>query len=73
MWGQENFCSCPKLLALEFCVSRANFVDLDFGEELSMSLHGKVSKCVAIAIHVKNSLRRVLPCITSSVSLFSRA
>ena len=36
MWGQEDFCSCPKLLELEFLAFRANFADLGFGEELSM-------------------------------------
>ena len=53
MWGQANFCSCPKLSELEFCVLRANFADLGFGKELLMPPHGKVSKCVAIAIYVK--------------------
>ena len=53
MWGQVNFRSSPKLSKLEFCVLRANFADLDFGKELSMPLHGKVSKCVDIAIYVK--------------------
>ena len=72
-WGQENFCSCPKLWKLEFCVLRANFTDLSFGEELSMPPHGKVSKCVAIAIYVKNSLRSIPSCSAQSVSLFSRA
>ena len=28
--GQENFCSCPKLSELEFCVLRANLADLGF-------------------------------------------
>ena len=38
-----------------------------------MPTHGKISKCVVIAIYVKNSLRIVPPCSTESVSLFSRA
>ena len=39
----------------------------------SMPPHGKVSNCVAIAIYVKNSLRRIPACSTQSVSLLSRA
>ena len=53
MWGQENFRSFPKLQELKIYVLKPNFADLGFGEELSIPLHGKISKCVAIAIYVK--------------------
>ena len=40
---------------------RVVFTDLGFGVELSLSPHGKVSKCFAVAIYVKNSLRSNFP------------